>query len=140
LRTTERDFCGRVRGREARTSLTPEGVNAIEFAARLIAFIRNRADRLSRDEPRDMRFAVPYTTLQTGVISGGIAVNVVPRDCNFHFEMRNLPAASQDALSQEIFAFAERHLVPEMHAVAAGAGIGFATEASICWPRPAFLR
>jgi len=119
----KRDFCCRVRGREAHSSLTPEGVNAIEFAARLIAFIRNLADRLSRDEPRDARFAVPYTTLQTGVINGGIAVNVVPRDCEFHFEMRNLPTASQDALSQEIFAFAERHLVPEMHAVAAGTGI-----------------
>lgn len=121
----KRDFCCRVRGREAHSSLTPEGVNAIEFAARLIAFIRNLADRLSRDEPRDARFAVPYSTLQTGVIHGGIAVNVVPRDCEFHFEMRNLPAASQEALSQEIFSFAERHLVPEMHAVARGTGIEF---------------
>ena len=121
----KRDFCCRVRGRESHSALTPEGVNAIEFAARLIAFIRNLADRLSRDEPRDARFAVPYSTLQTGVINGGIAVNVVPRDCEFKFEMRNLPATSQDTLSQEIMAFAERHLVPEMRAVAADSGIEF---------------
>jgi acetylornithine deacetylase len=121
----KRDFCCRVRGRESHSALTPEGVNAIEFAARLIAFIRNLADRLSRDEPRDARFAVPYSTLQTGVINGGIAVNVVPRDCEFKFEMRNLPAMSQDTLSREIMAFAERHLVPEMRAMAADSGIDF---------------
>lgn len=121
----KRDFCCRVRGRESHSALTPEGVNAIEFAARLIVFIRNLADRLARDEPRDARFAVPYSTLQTGVISGGIAVNVVPRDCEFRFEMRNLPATSQDTLSKEVMAFAERHLVPEMRTVAADSGIDF---------------
>ena len=98
----KRDLCCRVRGREAHSSLTPDGVNAIEFAARLVAFIRQTADRLSREEPRDARFAVPYTTLQTGVIKGGIAVNVVPRDCEFTFEMRNLPATSTDEVTRAI--------------------------------------
>lgn len=119
----KRDHVCRVRGREAHSALTPQGVNAIEFAARLIAFIRGVADRLARDEARDTRFAVPHTTLQTGVVSGGIAVNVVPRDCEFRFEMRNLPSMSQDALTQEITAFARRTLEPEMRAVAAAAGI-----------------
>jgi acetylornithine deacetylase len=98
-------------------------VNAIEFAARLIAFIRGIADRLARSETRDARFAVPFSTLQTGLISGGIAVNVVPRDCEFRFEMRNLPSMSQDALSREISDFARGMLEPEMRAVAADAGI-----------------
>ncbi len=119
----KRDICCRVRGREAHSSLTPDGVNAIEFAARLVAFIRQTADRLSRDEPRDARFAVPYTTLQTGLIKGGIAVNVVPRDCEFTFEMRNLPATSTDELTRTIVEFADRELVPEMRRVANDAGI-----------------
>ncbi|MGZ9074824.1 MAG: M20/M25/M40 family metallo-hydrolase, partial [Burkholderiaceae bacterium] len=76
-----------------------------------------------RDEPRDARFAVPYTTLQTGLIKGGIAVNVVPRDCEFIFEMRNLPATSTDELTRTIVEFAERELVPEMRRVANDAGI-----------------
>ena len=92
----KRDLCCKVRGREAHSALTPQGVNAIEFAARLIAYIRGVADRLARDEPRDDRFAVPHSTLQTGLIKGGIATNVVPRDCEFHFEMRNLPSMSHD--------------------------------------------
>ena len=121
----KRDMCCRVRGREAHSSLTPDGVNAIEFAARLVAFIRQTADRLSREEPRDVRFAVPYTTLQTGVIHGGIAVNVVPRDCEFVFEMRNLPATSTDEVTRAIVGYAERDLVPEMHRVTRDAGITF---------------
>ena len=121
----KRDLCCRVRGREGHSSLTPEGVNAIEFAAKLVAFIRQMADRLSRDEPRDARFAVPYTTLQTGLIKGGIAVNVIPRDCEFTFEMRNLPATSTDELTRAIVEYAERELLPEMQRVAGDAAIAF---------------
>jgi len=121
----KRDLCCKVRGREAHSALTPQGVNAIEFAARLIAYIRGVADRLARDEPRDGRFAVPHSTLQTGLIKGGIATNVVPRDCEFHFEMRNLPSMSHDTLESEIAGYAERELVPQMRRVAADAGIVF---------------
>jgi len=121
----KRDCTCRVRGREAHSSLTPTGVNAIEFAARLITFIRGVADRLAREERRDERFAVPYTTLQTGLVHGGIAVNVVPRDCEFTYEMRNLPTMSTDALADEIVAYARRELEPAMKAVAADAGIAF---------------
>jgi acetylornithine deacetylase len=114
-----------VRGREAHSSLTPAGVNAIEHAAQIIAFIRGLADRQAREEARDGRFAVPYSTLQTGVIRGGIAVNVVPRDCEFDFEMRNTPATSQDALSDEIIAFARGEVLPKMQAVAPDSAVTF---------------
>lgn len=121
----KRDFCCRVRGREAHSALTPSGVNAIEFAARLIAYIRGMADRMSREEPRDARFGVPYTTLQTGMIRGGIATNVVPRDCEFTFEMRNIPATPTDPLTDEIAGYAKNELLPEMRRVAADADIAF---------------
>lgn len=121
----KRDFCCRVRGREAHSSQTPTAVNAIEYAARLIAFIRAQADRLSREEMKDTRFEVPYSTLQTGVIHGGIAVNVVPRDCSFEFEMRNVPGTPHDALAQPILDYAASELVPQMNKVAPEAGIVF---------------
>jgi acetylornithine deacetylase len=121
----KRDFCCRVRGRDTHSALAPHGVNAIEYAARLIGYIRGVAERLANDEPRDARFAIPHSTLQTGTISGGIAVNVVPRDCEFTFEMRNLPATSPDELEREIMRYAERELVPEMQRVAADAQLTF---------------
>jgi acetylornithine deacetylase len=121
----KRDLCCRLRGREAHSSLRPDGVNAIEYAAQLILHIHGIAERLQRDERRDERFAVPYTTLQTGTVRGGIAVNVVPRDCEFEFEMRNLPSMSQDVLEREIVEYAERELLPRMRSIASEAGITF---------------
>lgn len=118
----KRDYCCRIRGREAHSSLTPTGVNAIEYAAQIIAFIRALAQRQSREEKRDERFEVPFSTLQTGVIHGGIAVNVVPRDCEFAFEMRNIPSTPHDSMSEPILAFAKQ-LLPEMKRVAADADI-----------------
>lgn len=120
----KRDYCCRVRGREAHSSLTPSAVNAVEYAAELIGVIRGMAERMAREEPRDARFEVPHSTLQTGVIRGGIAVNVVPRDCEFEFEMRNLPATPHDVMSAPILAHAAA-LLPKMRAVAPEANIEF---------------
>ncbi len=120
----KRDIRCCVRGREAHSALTPEGVNAIEFAARLVVFIRELADRCARSES-DPRFGVPYSTLQTGTMRGGIATNVVARDAEFVFEMRNLPGTEQEALLAEIEGHAREVLVPAMQAVAAGTGVSF---------------
>jgi acetylornithine deacetylase len=98
------------------------GVNAIEYASRLIVYIRQIADRLAQFEQRDLGFTVPYTTLSTGVIRGGIAANVIPKDCEFQFDMRTLPNASADALYQEIRGYADE-LAREMRAIEPSAGI-----------------
>ncbi len=89
---THRFRCA-VHGREAHSSYVTHGVNAIEYAARLVVFIRQLADRLAQLEQRDYGFTVPYSTLSTGLIQGGIAANVVPKDCVFQFDMRTLPQA-----------------------------------------------
>ena len=52
-----------VRGREAHSSLTTLGVNAIEYASRMILHIRQIADRLAQLEQRDYGFTVPYNNL-----------------------------------------------------------------------------
>ena len=56
------------------------------------------------------------------MIRGGIAANVIPKDCEFQFDMRTLPQASADALYQEIRAYAEV-LAREMQAIDPQAGI-----------------
>jgi acetylornithine deacetylase len=118
---THRFRCA-VHGREAHSSYVTHGVNAIEYAARLVVYIRQIADRLAQIEKRDYGFTVPYSTLSTGLIRGGIAANVVPKDCEFHFDMRTLPHASPDALYQEIRTYAEA-LAREMQAVDPESGI-----------------
>ena len=118
---THRFRCA-VHGREAHSSYVTHGVNAIEYAARLVVFIRQLADRLAQLEQRDYGFTVPYSTLSTGLIQGGIAANVVPKDCVFQFDMRTLPQAKPDALYQEILGYAEV-LAAEMRGIDASAGI-----------------
>jgi acetylornithine deacetylase len=120
-----------VRGKEAHSALTPQGVNAIEYAARIIGYIRHMAERMRDCEPRDYGFDVPFTTLQTGVISGGTAGNIVPRECVFHFEFRYLPGADPDALEREIKDYAEQVILPEMQRTDPGTAISFETKAEI---------
>jgi acetylornithine deacetylase len=118
---THRFRCA-VHGREAHSSYVTYGVNAIEYAARLVVFIRQLAERLAQTEQRDYGFTVPYSTLSTGLIQGGIAANVVPKDCVFQFDMRTLPNASPDALYQEIRTYADS-LSREMKAIDESSGI-----------------
>ncbi|TQJ38702.1 acetylornithine deacetylase [Arthrobacter sp. SLBN-112] len=79
-------------GRAAHSSMTPTGVNAIEYAARSIAFIRSLADEHRLSGPFDESFVVPYTTANVGVVSGGAAVNTVAEKCEFEFEFRTIPS------------------------------------------------
>jgi acetylornithine deacetylase len=95
-------FCCSVHGREAHSSYVTYGVNAIEYAAKLIVQIRHIAERLAQTEQRDYGFTVPYTTMSTGLIKGGIAANVIPKECTFQFDLRTLPDTAADTLYQEI--------------------------------------
>ena len=118
-----------ITGREAHSSYTTQGVNSIEYAARIIVYIRQMADRLAQLETRDYAFTVPFTTLQTGTIHGGLASNIVPKECEFQFEARTMPGASAQNLYQEIQDFAAT-LLPEMRRVEPNAAINFEWVAS----------
>lgn len=113
-----------VHGREAHSSYTPMGVNAIEYAARIIVYIRQLADELSVTEQKDTAFTVPYTTLQTGTVRGGLAANIVPKQCDFEFDLRTMPAASPEYLYGKIRDYAQT-LMPEMKTVDPNALIAF---------------
>lgn len=112
-------------GRTGHSSLTAKGVNAIEYAARLISHIRDIADDLKTSGPFDPLFDVPHTTAQTGVISGGQQVNVIPDTCRFEFEFRFIGADKGDELVDRIKNYAEKELLPEMREVAPEARIEF---------------
>jgi len=114
-----------VHGHEAHSSLTHEGVNAIEYAARLIAFMQGMARKWQNEGPFDDECDVPFTTMQVGLIQGGTAPNIVPKSCVFDMEIRHLPAVDPEALFDEIRRHAQDVIEPEMKAVAASAGFEF---------------
>jgi acetylornithine deacetylase len=121
----KRSFWVTVRGRTCHSSLAPQGVNAVEYAARLIVKIREISDRQRKSGPQDALYDVPFTTGHTGMVQGGIALNVVPDHCKFVYEFRAVPGDDPTALGEEVAAYARDVLEPEMRAVAPAAGIDF---------------
>lgn len=85
-----------LRGVAAHSSLTDQGVNAIEYGADVVRFWRARADRWRAEGPFDAAFGVPYTTGSVNQVSGGIAVNTIPELCVLTLEFRAV-AATADA-------------------------------------------
>ncbi len=123
-----------VRGKEAHSSLTPQSVNAIEMAARVVGKLRDMADGFEANEPRYEGFDVPFSTASVGQFHGGIADNVVPRDAEFRYEFRNLPTADAILMQRELVAYTER-AQPAMKKIAPDAGFSFETICEV----PAFL-
>jgi acetylornithine deacetylase len=106
----------RVRGHEAHSSLTPHGVNAVEVACAIVGYINDRARQFRHSARHDDAYDVPYSTPHVGVIHGGTALNIVPRDCSFDFEIRHLPFDDPAAFFADVQAFSAT-LIPRMHAV-----------------------
>lgn len=101
-------------GRSGHSSLPGEGVNAVEFAAEFVVFLR-KLGRKCRDEgPHDDEFTPNHTTFHTGVIQGGTQLNIIPQNCFVDFEFRNLPNDDRDALKAQIFDYLDNILIPEM--------------------------
>jgi acetylornithine deacetylase len=113
-----------VHGKECHSALA-EGVNAVEAAAEVVAHIKGMQRRIRRDGPFDPAYDPPYTTLHTGVIQGGRALNIVPRDCWFDFEIRALPDQDSDGLYAEILRYAGEQVEPEMKSVDPATGFDF---------------
>ena len=114
-----------VHGKECHSSLAPKGVNAVEYAAEAIAYLRRMGRRFAAEGPFDPDYDVPHTTVHTGVIHGGTALNIVPKDCEFVFEFRHLPVQDPEALYAEFKRFVETELQPEMKRIAPETGFGF---------------
>ncbi|MDX1711650.1 MAG: acetylornithine deacetylase [Rhodovibrionaceae bacterium] len=112
----------KVRGLAGHSSLAPHCVNAVEYAARVIVRLSDMAREKAEDGPLDEDFDVPFTTVHTGPITGGTALNIVPSECSFEFEFRNLPQEDAEGLLAQIQDYAASELEPEMQAIDRQAG------------------
>jgi acetylornithine deacetylase len=125
-------FRTRVTGRDGHSSAPARGVNAIAAAAEIIAAIgRLAAAARARARP-ESGFDPPHTTLSVGTIHGGTAVNIIARDCEFEWDLRNLPDDNAAALKAEIDQFVAVDLLPRMRAVHPDASV--ATETIVAVP------
>jgi acetylornithine deacetylase len=115
-----------VRGLSCHSAYAPHGVNAVEAAAEAVAFLKRMARRYRDAGPFDRGFDIAHTTVHTGVIGGGTALNIVPNECVFDFEFRNLPGDDPAAMLAEFTQYLVTTIEPEMRAVDAECGFSIA--------------
>lgn len=96
-----------VHGVAAHSSLTPMGVNAIEYASRAIGFIRSLAEEFRKEGPHDEAYDVPYTTATVNLVEGGTAANIVADRCRAEFEFRTIGAVDPSKLRARIQAYCD---------------------------------
>lgn len=138
----------RITGKEAHSSQPQSGGNAILAAAALAGFLEQRAtERQTAQDPHLAphtvpqtapgdaphtapgadsgagRFEPPYTTFNVGLIAGGAALNIIPRDCSLSWEIRPVPGDDPDALLAEFTDFATNQVLPKLRAHAPEAAI-----------------
>ncbi len=116
-----------VHGKSAHSSQVNRGVNAVSIAARLINKIDSIGQRIQQQGPFDEGFEPPYTTLHAGVIKGGTVNNIIPNECRFEYEIRNIPEQSVLPVFNEIKQYADQELLPLMQRVSAESGIDWQT-------------
>jgi acetylornithine deacetylase len=102
-----------VTGLSCHSAYISDGVNAVEYAAELITFIRAMNQRVKQQQT-DASYSVPYSTFHVGNIKGGTALNIVPRQCEFEFEIRNLPQQDIETLVHDIRHYANDELLADM--------------------------
>jgi len=104
-------------GLAGHSSAPDKGVNAVEFASKYINKLLEIREILKTRTPKDSVFSPPYTTLQIGGISGGIARNVIADQCTVDWEMRPVIPEDGEFVNQNIETYVKDILLPEMRKV-----------------------
>lgn len=112
-----------IHGKAAHSSLTPEGVNAVEYGCRLIAFCNDLERKYAAEGPLVDGYEVPHTTVTTTIVNGGTALNIVPEHCRVETSVRSLPNHAHAEILGAIEDYARNVLEPEMQAIAPETGI-----------------
>lgn len=117
-------------GLEGHGSSPDLGVNAVQYAARMVNRLCDLRENLKDRTPPDSAFIPPHTTINIGVLAGGVAHNVIPGTARLEWEMR--PVQPQDAafVKAELAALQEEMLA-EMHTVYPAAAIETETIAEV---------
>ena len=100
-----------------------KGVNAVEFAVKYINKLMELREVLKANAPKNCIFDPPYTTLQIGGISGGIARNVIADKCRVDWELRPVVKKDGEFVNNQMDEFANKILLPEMKKIFPGSAI-----------------
>ncbi|MGQ3489114.1 acetylornithine deacetylase [Roseovarius pacificus] len=94
-----------------------KGVNAVEYAARYVGRLLELKDALRARAPAGSRFDPPWTTINTGSLSGGVAHNVIASIAKLEWEMRPVQAADAQFVKDDLRRYCDEELLPAMRAI-----------------------
>jgi len=95
-------------------SAPDKGINAVEYAVKYISKLIELREILKTKVPKNSTFDPPYTTIQIGGISGGIARNVIADRCQVDWEMRPVIKRDGEFVNNEMDKYVSTKLLPDM--------------------------
>lgn len=93
------------------------GVNAVEYAVRYVSRLLTLKDALRDRAPDASRFDPPWTTINTGGLTGGVAHNVIPSQARVDWEMRPVQHSDAEFVKSDLRDYVEGTLLPAMQAI-----------------------
>merc|ERR1711991_104941 len=100
----KKNFIVLFKGIESHSSLIENGVNAIDYCGDFINFLKNLQNKLIKTK-HHKKFDPPYPTINIGKIQGGLAVNIIPKNCELEFEIRDTPNLNTEKIINKIKVF-----------------------------------
>ena len=94
-----------VNGSAGHSSRIKQEVSAIHEAMRLILWLEGKMDQLIADQRLDDRFHPPHTSIHIGMMSGGIAPNVIADKAHFYWDLRAIPMDDVQEIVNEFEAY-----------------------------------
>ncbi|MCZ7911536.1 acetylornithine deacetylase [Agrobacterium leguminum] len=91
-----------VEGAAGHSSRPDRGLNAIHALSSVLAKAVAQSELL-KNRKQNPLFAPPYSTLQVGVIQGGLALNVIPQFASLDVEVRAVPGVEPLSLFEPLF-------------------------------------
>jgi len=108
------EYTTNFKGLAGHGSAPDKGINAVEYAVKYISKLIELREILKTKVPKNSIFDPPYTTIQIGGISGGIARNVIADKCQVDWEMRPVIKVDGEFVNNEMDKYVNTKLLPEM--------------------------
>lgn len=123
-------------GLEGHGSNPDRGVNAVEYAVAYVARLMELRHQLRHRTPVASVFEPPWTTINIGRLSGGVAHNVIASRAELDWEMRPVQDSDAALVRQTMADYCNDVLLPQMQAVCPDAGITTYVIGEVCGLEP----
>lgn len=123
-------------GLEGHGSNPDRGVNAVEYAVAYVARLMELRHQLRHRTPVASVFEPPWTTINIGRLSGGVAHNVIASRAELDWEMRPVQDSDAAFVRQTMADYCNDVLLPQMQAVCPDAGINTYVIGEVCGLEP----